>query len=94
MTEYVAKIKVPKNCFFCKHLSFDYEDREFTSNPNFYVCDRPDGDYSTKMQKTGDVQDFEKNMKFHKRCYEPLTELPLVSGRMSVKVKIQLEKIK
>lgn len=86
--EYVAKIKAPKNCFFCKHLSFSYEDHEFQSNPNFYICDRPDDDYSTKAQKDGH-ETFEQNMKYYKKCYSPATELPLVAGHMAVKVELK-----
>lgn len=80
-SEYIAKIKVPKNCYFCKHLETETTDDEYMSD-SYYVCNREPEVKNTCGDK------FEKNMKWHKRCFKPITDIS-VHWYKSVKVLIK-----
>lgn len=82
-TEYVAKIKAPKNCYFCKHLSEEMTDDEYTST-TYLVCNNP------KEVKNSSGDNFEKNLKWHKRCFQPV-EVISPNGLFSCGVKVVLK---
>jgi hypothetical protein len=62
--EYIAQIKVPKNCYFCKHLDSEHGEDEYSSS--YYICNRE----PEVKNVCGDK--FDENLHRHKRCYTPI----------------------